>query len=462
MMEPAPSIGLARLASIVIRAGHDVQVIDAYSDRLSVAQCLKIIEEEKPDIVGISVLTPSAVFAEALSRQIRTLAHPATIIMGNVHASFFAETYIQDKIADVVVSGEAEDIFSRLLTAVEQGRPLDDIDGITFRDHDAIRRTEPTPTSVDLDSLPWPAWELFPYHKYGLLPFVTIKKPALLIEGSRGCPFNCSFCCLKNLGRGYRKRSAVSIVDEMDWLVERFKARQVAFADAVFPLTENQGLEFCEVLKDRIHDEFVWVTETRVDLLTDRLAKAMKDTGCTRILFGVESGSQNSLDSVDKKIRIKNIIEAIKTCKRHGIQTAGFFILGFPEEDAADIDKTIQLSLSLPLDIAKFNLLIPYPGTEIYENAHKENKLNHYNWEDYSCYLEDPDRLPLSLSKIPAEQLLLKQQEATRRFYFRPGMIIRHLFVIRSVPLYFLLLAGKKFIAEMLHGFTRSLKSMSL
>jgi radical SAM superfamily enzyme YgiQ (UPF0313 family) len=442
LMEPAPSIGLARLAAIARRAGWDVAAVDAYSERLSEAACVERIAAARPDVVGLTVLTASALYAERVAQAIRQRLPAARLVMGNVHAGFFAEDYVARGLADAVVDGEGENAFPALLAAWAVGAPPREVPGVVWRENGAAHRNAPAERFVDLDALPRPAWEIFPCHLYGMLPFVTMGKPALMVEGSRGCPFNCRFCCLKHLGRGYRARGVEDIVEEFTWLARDHHVRQIAFADALFPLTEEQGLAFCEALGRRRLSGFVWVTETRADLMTDRLAAAMKAAGCARVLFGIESGSQKSLDGADKRLTVEAARRAVEACRRHGVQTAGFFMLGFPGEGEADMAATQQLSRSLPLDIAKFNLVIPYPGAELYDETVADGRLRHRNWEDYSCYVADPDRLPAWLPEPPPARLLEIQREATRRFYLRLSMVLRHLFLIRSVPFKFLAIAG--------------------
>jgi len=187
-----------------------------------------------------------------------------------------------------------------------------------------------------------------------------------------------------------------------------------------------------------------------VDRVTDRLIGAMKKAGCARILFGIESGSQKSLDSMGKNLKVDATRKALELCRRHGVQTTGFLMLGAPNEKEEDMEATVQLSLSLPLDIAKFNVVIPYPGTAIYDEADRQGALRHKNWEDYSCYVDSPERLPLVLCDVEPGRLLEIQEKAIRRFFLRPGMIFRHLFKIRTVPLKYLLIAGYNLIKQSL------------
>jgi radical SAM superfamily enzyme YgiQ (UPF0313 family) len=460
MMEPAPAIGLARLAAVLRLAGHDVSAIDSYALRLTVDETLNKLARTKPDLIGIGVLTPSAPYVERLARSIRERLPEVRIVLGNVHASVFAEDYVTEGLADVVVHGEGEKIIGPLIKALEDDGDLGEVRGITFNDGTGPVTTEKAPPIDDLDSLPRPAWDLFPYKKYGMLPFVTLAKPALMVEGSRGCPYGCDFCALRHMGRKYRMRSAQSVVEEIEWLRRRFGARQIAFADAIFPLTEKQGFEFCDRMRSsELAQQIIWSTETRTDLLTRDLVQAMKSAGCKRILFGIESGSQSTLNNVNKKLDVNAAERAIEYCREAGLQTVGFFILGLPGETEEAAQQTIDLALSLPLDFAKFNITVPYPGSELFNRARANGQLRHTKWEDYSCYVEQPENLALLLADMPAETLIRLQKDSIRKFYLRPSMIAKHLFLVRTIEMKYLVRAGTHLLADQIAAIARFGKS---
>lgn len=448
-MEPAPCIGLARLATLMKQAGHKVYGVDAYCERLTASQASEIISTYNPEIVGISCLTASAPWVKDLTHKLRDRRLSTKIILGNLHASIFAEEFILSGEADVVVHGEGEETLCELVPNLLSENKLDYIRGISFQRYGRVIKTEERPLIANLDCLPYPDWEIFNYKKYGLLPFVTLAKPALMIEGSRGCPYSCSFCAIGWLGVKYRMRSILSIADEFEHSITNFGARQIAFADAMFPLTEKQGLEFCaEVSRRRLENKCVWVTETRADIITRPLVKAMREAGCRRILFGIESGVQSVLNGIGKRVDLEKTTETIKICRQEKMQTCGFFILGLPGEDRLATEETIRFALKLPLDVAKFNITIPYPGSPLYQQAIKESRLLHRNWEDYSCYVPDPGQLPWLPEGRNAKELISLQKAATRRFYIRPGIILRHFFIIRTIGLKFILIGGWILISE--------------
>ena len=451
-MEPVPPLGLVRLANVLKIKSLDVYGIDAYAEQLTISHTLKRLKTINPEFIAISCLTPSALFVEKLARSIREDKMRAKIILGNIHASFFADYFLKNNLADAIVHGEGELTIDEVIqTFLAENKSLDEIKGISYKNGEKIIRTKERPFMENIDNLPKPIYEIFPYKQYGLLPFVTMAKPALALEGSRGCPYKCEFCSLTNMGKKYRKRSAVSIADEFEYLLEKYGARQLAFVDATFPLMESQGIEFCqEILRRNLSKRCIWVTETRTDVVTEPLLMLMKQAGCKRILFGIEAGEEIILSKIDKNLSLNDIKRTINICRNIGIQTCGFFIVGLPGETKESIKSTINLALNLPLDLAKFNIAIPYPGSPFYEEVERNGELLHKNWEDYSCYISSPEQLPYVNPNVGGEELLLIQKLAIHRFYLRFRVIFRHLFIIRSIEFKYILLGGSILIGQVI------------
>jgi len=443
LMEAAPPIGIARLAAVCGNIGHETQVIDAYSERLSTHETVERLNN--PDIIGVSCLTPSASFVDLFIKEARAKYPDAKVVLGNVHANVFAEYYIVNNYANVVVHGEGESTVKELCTIWEEGKtPDENVPGITFNKDGRAVTTRIREPIKDLDALPIPDWHLTPYHLYGLLPFVTMAKPALTIEGSRGCPYNCYFCSLIGSGKRYRMFSTERIAEEFCELSKRYKAKQIAFADAMFPLNEEQGIDFCDSIMSKLPESarVIWTTETRTDAVTPALLKKMKEAGCGRILLGIESGSNETLQNVNKKLKIEKTREAVEACRKAGIQTCGFLMIGLPGETKSSAEETVRFACSLPLDVAKFNIAIPYPGSKFYDDLNASGELRHKRWEDYTCYVTDPDQLPWVNPEWKANELIKYQNKALRRFYLRFDIIMRHLFVIKTIRPWHLAVGG--------------------
>ena len=288
----------------------------------------------------------------------------------------------------------------------------------------------------DLDALPRPAWKLFPWRDYSFLPFVTVAKPCLAISGSRGCPFRCKFCAMGYMGNLVRKRSPVSIADEIEWLVKEFGARHIGFVDPIFPLDKKHAIATCRAIRAKnMPENWWWTCETRVDIVDEEMCREMKLARCKRILFGIESGVNEVLAGVGKGYTTDNVKRGIVAARSAGLEISAFFMLGLPGETKETAKQTIDFALSLDIDFAKFAITIPLPGSELYDDLVKQGKISQPEWESFTTFNPDPDSLPYIPEGMTGKELLQLHRMANVKFYLRPKMIFRHLFVIRSIGL---------------------------
>lgn len=438
-----PPINLAYLAAALEQEGIEVGILDEAAEHLSHEAIAEEILRHHVSIVGIPILTQVAPRVEKLLHLLRERCPEVKLVLGNLHASFFCEHYLQKGLGDVVVHKEGEKTLVELVKAFHSNAELEKIPGISFLRDGQIVHTGDRPYLDDLDAIPFPAWHRFPLKAYELFSFARVKKPGMLILGSRGCPFNCSFCSLMIMGTKRRKRSLESLVSEFEWLHENFGYKQISFIDPIFPISRKEGIAFCELLVRRgLHKKVVWTTETRVDLVDPELLEAMSEAGCRRVMYGFEAGDDTTLANIKQKATISRAAQAAKWTRQAGMEVIGFFMLGIPGETPETAEKTIQFACELPVDFAKFNVFVPYPGTRDFEMARAEGKLDGKTWAQYTSY-PTPENPPCYVPDgWTAEALMAKQQEAIRRFYLRPQFVARHLFQIRTIPLSHLLKGG--------------------
>lgn len=441
LMEPMPCIGLAYIAAVLEKNNIDVQVIDDFAENLGVYGILDRIRSYKPDIVGISCLTPSAYVSYILSGEIRKHDKNIKIIYGNLHAEIFSTSILEQDLADIIVRGEGEYSFLEIVRAIKKGNSLSKIKGISYKENSQIIVNESRPLISNLDELPYPAWHLFPHEKYGALPFADIKKPVVGMLASRGCPYNCKFCSKGYLKNTYRQRSPKNIADEIEFMIERFNAKQIAFMDLIFPLTKKHGIDFCDELIDRGLDrKIVWTCESRVDRVDEELLRKMKEANCGRMMYGIESGVQELLDNINKGFTLEQVRTAVKISRRVGLKTVGFFMLGLPGETQELSKRTIDFAKNLGLDFAKFAITTPFPGSPLFDMAIKEGKIKLENiegndWEKFSAFNFNPDELLYVPDGMNAKELVELHKKANREFYFRPSVIFNQLFNVRNVSI---------------------------
>ncbi len=436
LMEPMPCIGLAYLASSCQKAGHEVFMLDNFVKKKPFEDIVESVKSFGADIVGISMLTPTANSTEALGRYIKTRLPSVKVVFGNLHASLFAENLINRGACDAVVHGEGEIIFPRLIEAFLNKSDISKIQGISYKGEEGIVFTGMSEPIEDLDALPRPAWKLFPWRDYSFLPFVTVAKPCLAISGSRGCPFRCKFCAMGYMGNLVRKRSPVSIADEIEWLVKEFGARHIGFVDPIFPLDKKHAIATCRAIRAKnMPENWWWTCETRVDIVDEEMCREMKLARCKRILFGIESGVNEVLAGVGKGYTTDNVKRGIVAARSAGLEISAFFMLGLPGETKETAKQTIDFALSLDIDFAKFAITIPLPGSELYDDLVNQGKISQPEWESFTTFNPDPDSLPYIPEGMTGKELLQLHRMANVKFYLRPKMIFRHLFVIRSIGL---------------------------
>ncbi len=435
LMEPMPSIGMAYLAGACRAAGHQVKVLDNFILNFTPEKIVKLTRDWQADVAGISMLTPTAQSTAALGQAIRA-GTDAKVVLGNLHASLFHETLLTDGSCDAVVHGEGEITFPLLVDALIADEDPTKIPGISFNNGAGIVQTSPGDLIEDLDALPLPAWDLFPWRDYTFLPFVTVAKPCLSILGTRGCPFRCKFCALGYQGNLVRKRSPQNIAKEVEWLVRVYGIRHVGFVDPIFPLNKKHGIETANAIRDlNIPGDWWWTTETRVDVIDEEICRAMRESRCKRILFGIESGVNELLKNVGKNFTTDDVRRAVKAARAAGLEISAFFMLALPGETAPMTRRTIEFARELDIDFAKFGVTIPLPGSELYDELVADGTVRENDWHRFSTFNPDPDTLPYIPEGLTGKELQRLHRWATWRFYMRPAMVWKHLFQVRSIGL---------------------------
>lgn len=436
LLEPMPPTGIAYIAGALEAHGCFVRAIDMFAEKLSGQEVVDKVVRFKPDLVGMTVLTPSAPVCSMLSQAIRARLPDVKIVWGAIHADVFAKDIVRDDDADFCIHHDGEETICELVDALANNeKDFSEIDGITWKttDGEVVKNKDRT-LNRDLDDLPYPAWHLFPYHRYGLLPFADFAKPVLTMAGSRGCPYRCDYCSLINTGgKVYRKRDPIKIVDEYEYLVDRYGVKQIGFIDPIFPLVKKDLKPFCEELVKRGLDKRCqWLSETRADRLDAETCELMYWGGCRRVLMGIESGSDLLLGNVNKNITTAKVREGVANAKDAGIQTVGLFMIGMPGETPEMTKETVEFAVDLDVDFAKFAITVPFPGSKLFDDRWQKD-LFRDDWENYTTFNPDPDRLIYHPHGYDPEHLVKMQSWALRRFYMRPKQIKRQMVELRTI-----------------------------
>jgi len=409
-----PPLGLAYLAASA--GGHDVELIDPIAEELDLDSTMERIRRFQPQVVGISCTTPGIYGAYRVARGVKVWDPGVKVVLGGPHATFTARECLKEcPELDVVVRGEADESFPRLLDAIERGRGMEDISGLTYRRGGVVRETSPGPPVSDLDSLPHPRYGLLPMEKYEL---DGIQYSALMT--SRGCPFKCVYCSSSQLcGKMWRGHSPKRVVEDMRILAEDFGVHEIELLDDTFTLNRGRALEVCRLLRAEGLDVF-WSCSSRVDTIDSQLAHEMSRAGCHTVYFGVESGDEDVLRSTGKGISLDGAVRAVSVAKEAGLHTVCSFILGLPQDTLQTVRRTIDFARRIGTDFAQFTQCTPFPGTKIYEVARKRGWLLTTDWSRYTT-LDPVMRVP----GIPPQLITKMMRRAYISFYLRPNFLLR-------------------------------------
>lgn len=437
-------LGLLYIAAVARDGGHYVTVVDAYAERLSATELEKRIVENAPDVVGFTSFTSNGGFLYHFSKQLRKKMPELLVVLGNVHASVYAEQYLRNGCCDVVVHGEGEYPFLKLLNTLSGHGNLHDVQSISFLENGKFVTTTQPALVEDLSKLPLPARDMVRQDIYDInaisnfsLHRIKRGKVGKHMCTSRGCPNRCSFCVVHDNGK-QRFNCVGKAVDEMELLVSRYRTGYIFFTDPLFISDKKRILDICMEIRKRNLD-FKWGCEAHVHFIDKELIGVMENAGCVDMNFGIESGVQRLLYNVHKGVRLEAVRSAINMVKKYSkINVGGLFILGLPEETPSDSLATIKFAKSLPLDMAQFSILTPYPGSYIFEDLknkgyidtgiRQDGSIDTSVWTRYSAYISYTKNEPIWVTPEQTGAGLKKMQKiALRSFYFRPSAIWKQL-----------------------------------
>lgn len=306
-----PPLGLAYIASVLRNAGYQVTILDNQILRLHNNLLKNEIKKIAPDVVLLSAMTPLWPGLIRLSKLVKDASPQIIIGAGGPHLTAYPRESLSSKSFDFGVYGEGETTILEALKTIQEGRGLDGVKGCIFRKNAKIVVNAPREEIDDLDSIPFPAIELLPYKKYIAL---SVRNPFFTIVTSRGCPYTCKFCFQGYLGR-YRARSPENVVEEIEMLVNKYKVQEIITFDETFGVEEERALKICELVRKK-GIKFKWDIRTRVDLLGEEVLRSLKSAGCYRIHLGIESGDQEILYKMGKRISISEVVERVNLAKK--------------------------------------------------------------------------------------------------------------------------------------------------
>jgi len=394
-------LGLLYLSAFVKKLSrHHVEVVDAQSEDASIEQlgandfrmgmsdaALRArIRAAAPDVVGISALFEMQEREVVeVARLVKDVLPSALVVVGGLDAGIRHASYLASGVIDLVVRGDGEETFLDILDHVERGAPLDDLPGTCVRGASGKARTNAVRVPrVPFDEYPYPDRDALPRALYdgrrtqaASFPF-SRGRPAVLIQGSRGCKLRCAFCDIVAVQDKLVAHSPEYVVDEIQHVVERYGAREVVFVDDNFMLDQRWARRVFELVAERGLDVSLDVSAgVSVWTLSTSMIDTMIRAGVYRVCLPIESGNPSTIAFIKKPVNLAKAVEMIDYCNRRGLYTFANLIVGFPDETRADIQRTIDWGNASGLDAVHYFIATPLPGSRMYPIYEQHGWIEH-------------------------------------------------------------------------------------
>lgn len=424
-----PSLGLAYLAAVAEREGHEVRILDC-----TIGGDWQTIEtvgrEFLPDAVGVTAKTPSFANAVKTAKILRAIVPESLIVAGGSHPTAMPEHALAAKAFDYLVIGEGEKTFVELLRSVNSpGVNPQTIPGLAFLKNDKPFFSPRRPPISNLDSLPFPARHLLPpLSAYSPTAASYRQLPLVHIMTSRGCPSRCNFCDRAIFGDRYRARSADNVLAEVDEVIHRYGAHEIRFFDDTFTINSKRLAALCAGLK-KIKPLLPWTCLTKAEAVNLDMLKMMRNAGCWQVLYGLESGDDRVLETLGKKNTVEMNRQAVAWARQAGLRVRADFLVGSPAETRESLQRTLDFAKELDIDFAHFNKFVPFPGTTFYQRLVEQGYS--FDFEKSSSTL-DHDAMIFVPPAIPEAEYKAFLDRAYKDFYLRPIYLVKRLMAMRT------------------------------
>ncbi len=423
-----PPFGIGYLASIARNRGFEVDIFDARKGDKTYESFIEKIKNNNYDLVGASMTTFDFNPVKEHIKYIKKYSPNSIIVLGGAHPSGDYSGILNDfPQAGFAFRGEAELGFAKFLDHLAVNKlntnGLELIPNLIWRKDNQIQ-INPWQVVENLDTLPFPAWDLIDPRTYPKSPHGAFAAnfPVAPMVISRGCPYNCTFCSGKSVtGLKLRRRSIDNAISEIEFLQKNYDVREIHIEDENFTFFKDAVKEFCLKIINHPWLKISWSLPSgiRLDTLDDEILELMQRSGCYSAAVGVEFGTEKMHRLTNKRLNLNLIREKIKLLKKYKIKITGFFLIGIPGETLEDMNKTIKLSLELDLDRAQFNNFMPLPGSPLYDQLKKDKN---FSFDTDHFFVHDVAYAPAGISKKKLKSI---QRNAYLKFYLRPKIIVK-------------------------------------
>jgi anaerobic magnesium-protoporphyrin IX monomethyl ester cyclase len=361
-------IGLLLLGAVAERKGHRVRLLDIGLERDPVSSLRDALAEEQFDIAALSCMSVEFLGGVETAELLRRLSPGTHVIFGGQHPTILPEAVMKKECIDSICIGEGEDVWSDFLDRMATGAPLDGVAGLWFRRDGAVVRNLPRNDYVDVDAVPMPAYHLLDVERYFDIDFVrfpTVDRRALQIFTSRGCPYRCIYCH-DLFGKRFRGRRPDLVWEEIRFLHDTYGIREFMIEDDIFNMDLGRAKQICDlVIASGLRLGFQFGNGVRLERFDEELVRKLAEAGTHHMAIAVESANDRIQKLIKKHLKLDRFNEVLSWSRKYGIETLGFFMLGFPGETVEEIHQTIRFACKSHFDEALFSIATPYAGTEL-------------------------------------------------------------------------------------------------
>lgn len=428
-------INIGYLASWLKNNGVGVTMFDFEVQDIDEDKLIEAVKGISPALIGISCMTSNITAGHRVASFLKKSFPCLKIVVGGVHSTAIPKKTLEEFPSfDIVVKGEGEITLLELYKAVAYDGDLSKVKGLVYRGSGAeIIETENRELIEDLDLLPFPDRDLLKLDLYKRThtsrAFSRLSKNISEILTARGCPYNCNFCASKvTFGRRVRYRSVENITGEMQECISRYGTNHFSILDDTFTFNKEVFYPVCDYLKTK---KATWDCFTRADRVDEEMLRKAVNSGCEKISFGIESGSEKILRFIGKGITVDQAKEAFRLCKKVRLRyTEATFMLGnHPEETMDDINLTLSLIREIEPDFIAFSITCPFPGTDLNRLMKEGGYIGRENWDDFVLFGGTPSWRYAYLNVSDLKRI---QTDFMRRFYTRPRYIFKELMKVKS------------------------------
>jgi len=374
-----PYLSLATVGATLQEKDYVVEILDLALSRNPGDVLLDKLVEFRPDSVGITATTPLFPELVEITKTVKNFNKNIFVMGGGPHPSTLPKESVENSLLDVVVVGEGDYTVLDILS----NKKLGSIKGICYRENSKIKENPKRPLIKNIDELPYPAWNLFDLKNYRTPRLNCMKNPVGAIETSRGCLFNCVYCNKGVFGKQFRMKSVKRVVDEMEYMLD-YGFKEIHVWDDNFTTDLDRAKGICDEIVKRGLD-FPWniYNGIRVNSVDKEFFEKAYAAGCYRVSLGVESGNQEILNKINKGITLDQARKAFKLARETGVETMGFFMLGLPGETEETMQQTIDFAREVNPVIPKVAMLMPLPGTKIFDDWNEKGYIKTLDWSKY-------------------------------------------------------------------------------